>query len=380
MQNPIKTINFALVIELERHIEILLLDNDCVIVPDLGGFMAHYSEAHYDDSDQMFLPPSRTLGFNPALKMNDSLLAQSYIEAYDISYPEALKRIEDEVNELRQHIENEGYYELNDIGVLRVNEYGSYEFEPCEAGILTPALYGLSSVEIDPLESIAPAFVETKTRPVKIETATDSETKEEKAREVKMTSPLFDEDDNDDKVHIRVSVLRNIAAAAIAIFAFFLISTPLNNGSRKEMSMLNMNTETLTRILPKTTVQGVAEVKGITAKELNKKEENAIQKTEVENLETSSSSVSENQEVKPKEQNLPYYTIVLASHVSKKNAAAYVEKLRKAGFNEAQVYSGRSTTRVIFNQYKSEAEAYGALHEMREYTEFNDAWVYKVEG
>lgn len=380
MQNPIKTINFALVIELERHIEILLLDNDCVIVPDLGGFMAHYSEAHYDDSDQMFLPPSRTLGFNPALKMNDSLLAQSYIEAYDISYPEALKRIENEVNELRQHIENEGYYELNDIGVLRVNEYGSYEFEPCEAGILTPALYGLSSVEIDPLESIAPAFVETKTRPVKIETATDSETKEEKAWEVKMTSPLFDEDDNDDKVHIRVSVLRNIAAAAIAIFAFFMISTPLNNGSRKEMSMLNMNTETLTRILPKTTVQGVAEVKGITAKELNKKEENAIQKTEVENLETSSSSVSENQEVKPKEQNLPYYTIVLASHVSKKNAAAYVEKLRKAGFNEAQVYSGRSTTRVIFNQYKSEAEAYGALHEMREYTEFNDAWVYKVEG
>ena len=367
-------------IELERHIEILLLDNDCVIVPDLGGFMAHYSEAHYDDSDQMFLPPSRTLGFNPALKMNDSLLAQSYIEAYDISYPEALKRIEDEVNELRQHIENEGYYELNDIGVLRVNEYGSYEFEPCEAGILTPALYGLSSVEIDPLESIAPAFVETKTRPVKIETATDSETKEEKAREVKMTSPLFDEDDNDDKVHIRVSVLRNIAAAAIAIFAFFMISTPLNNGSRKEMSMLNMNTETLTRILPKTTVQGVAEVKGITAKELNKKEENAIQKTEVENQKTSSSSVSENQVVKPEEQNIPYYTIVLASHVSKKNAAAYVEKLHKAGFNEAQVYSGRSTTRVIFNQYKSEAEAYGALHEMREYTEFNDAWVYKVEG
>ena len=207
-----------------------------------------------------------------------------------------------------------------------------------------------------------------------------SETKEEKAREVKMTSPLFDEDDNDDKVHIRVSVLRNIAAAAIAIFAFFMISTPLNNGSRKEMSMLNMNTETLTRILPKTTVQGVAEVKGITAKELNKKEEKAIQKSEVENLETSSSSVSENQEVKPEEQNLPYYTIVLASHVSKKNAAAYVEKLHKAGFNEAQVYSGRSTTRVIFNQYKSEAEAYGALHEMREYTEFNDAWVYKVEG
>ena len=29
-------------IELARHIEILLLENDCVIVPELGGFIAHY--------------------------------------------------------------------------------------------------------------------------------------------------------------------------------------------------------------------------------------------------------------------------------------------------------------------------------------------------
>lgn len=74
-------------IELERHIEILLLENDCVIVPDLGGFMAHHCEARYDAEDHLFLPPQRTLGFNPQLKLNDSLLAQSYVEAYDISYP-----------------------------------------------------------------------------------------------------------------------------------------------------------------------------------------------------------------------------------------------------------------------------------------------------
>ena len=40
--------------------------------------------------------------------INDSMLALSYVEAYDISYPEALKRIGDEVNELKQHIQNEG--------------------------------------------------------------------------------------------------------------------------------------------------------------------------------------------------------------------------------------------------------------------------------
>ena len=87
---PKKWSNFALVIELDRHIEILLLDNDCVIVPGFGGFVAHHVEARYDKSDNSFLPPLRSLGFNPHLKnINDSLLAQSYVEAYDISYPEA---------------------------------------------------------------------------------------------------------------------------------------------------------------------------------------------------------------------------------------------------------------------------------------------------
>ena len=375
MQNPRKTINFALVIELERHIEILLLNNDCVIVPDLGGFMAHYSEAHYDDRDQMFLPPMRTLGFNPALKMNDSLLAQSYIEAYDISYPEAILRIEDEVSELRQHIENEGSYELNDLGILKMNEYGNYEFEPCEAGILTPTLYGLSTVEMEPLANMTSSFVEAKTRPIKVESILENDAKEtvheEKAQEVEMSSSYF-KDDNDDKVHIPVSVLRNIMAAAIAIFGFFLISTPLNNGSSKEMSMLNFDTETLTRILPKATIQGNAEVKGMKASEVHN---DAVVKYDNETTDKINKDIASVE----REITVPYYTLVLASQVSKKNASLYVEKLHKAGFNEAKIFTSHSSTRVIFNRYKTEAEAYNALREMREYTEFHEAWVYQVK-
>ena len=130
---------FAVVIKLERHIEILLLSNDCVIVPDFGGFMAHHVDARYDGRDSMFLPPLRTIGFNPQLKINDSLLAQSYVEAYDISYPEALRRIEEEVNEIRQVLENTGKYEFNNIGTIYLNDHGNYSFDPCEAGLLTPS-------------------------------------------------------------------------------------------------------------------------------------------------------------------------------------------------------------------------------------------------
>ena len=61
-------------IELARHIEILLLENDCVIVPELGGFIAHYQPAYYAESDNIYFPPMRTIGFNPQLTMNDGLL------------------------------------------------------------------------------------------------------------------------------------------------------------------------------------------------------------------------------------------------------------------------------------------------------------------
>ena len=81
-------------IKLDRHIEILLLENDCVIVPGLGGFVAHHVSARYDEQDGLFLPPYRTLGFNAQLRMNDSLLVQSYVDAYELSYPEALAQIE----------------------------------------------------------------------------------------------------------------------------------------------------------------------------------------------------------------------------------------------------------------------------------------------
>ena len=46
-------------IELTKHIEILLLENDCVIVPGLGGFIAHHQSAHYEEDEGVFLPPTQ---------------------------------------------------------------------------------------------------------------------------------------------------------------------------------------------------------------------------------------------------------------------------------------------------------------------------------
>ena len=146
--------------EIERHIESLLLRNDCVIVPDLGGFVAHHVDARYSEEECLFLPPTRMLGFNPQLTMNDSLLVQSYADTYDLSYPEALGRVEQEVAALRSALDEEGHCELEGLGTLYKNQEGKLSFAPCEAGILTPSLYALDSFEVKPLETAAKSEAE----------------------------------------------------------------------------------------------------------------------------------------------------------------------------------------------------------------------------
>ena len=125
------------------------------MVPGLGGFMTHHVCSTYSENDHQMFPPLRTLGFNPKLKANDNLLAQSYVEAFDISYPEAMQRIEDEVGELRERLNNDGKYVLNDIGTLTVNDEGNIEFTPIKAGLLTPELYALDSVSVKMLSELS---------------------------------------------------------------------------------------------------------------------------------------------------------------------------------------------------------------------------------
>ena len=337
-----KSRTFAAVIELERHIEILLLSNDCVIVPDLGGFMAHHVDARYDQTDCMFVPPIRTLGFNPQLKMNDSLLVQSYIEAYDISYPEALRRIEREVEELRSHLETTGEYELNDIGVLRFNSEGKLEFEPCEAGILTPELYGLDSFEMKPL---------AKEEPAAIEKAGETGMPQEKA------------------ITIKMSWLGGAVAAAAAVIVFLMISTPVSNSNKmaevQQSAFINFQTAP--------TAPSRSALPLGSSKNLPPKEE-AIPAAEV----TSEASPSEDME----EAEAGGFCIVMASQVSERNAKNFISLLEEKGYGEARILvsGAKNIRRVVYGTYESEAQAANTLRQLRKESRlFRDTWIMEIK-
>ena len=361
-------------IELERHIEVLLLNNDCVIIPNFGGFMVHHVEARYDEKDHIFLPPYRTLGFNPQLKMNDSLLAQSYIEAYDISYPEAIKRIESEVDELNQILDNEGEYELNDIGTLHRNEMGSFDFIPCDAGILTPYLYGLSSFELESLSSIKAKrnkeVIEAEKETTNIPTGIQALEKANIfANQSSLSNNTEDEQQDQEKsIRISISMLRNAAAVAILFVVLMLIPTPLSN-KKDKLIQSELNTSLLYKIIPNDVITekaGVNPLEKIASKPQTENAKAVKAKEVVEEVNT------------PKKQET-FYTIVLASRITKKNAEAYTESLKNKGLENAEMIAKGAHVKVICGRYESVKEAYKAMNKLNNNPDFADCWVTKIQ-
>ena len=361
-------------IELERHIEVLLLNNDCVIIPNFGGFMVHHVEARYDEKDHIFLPPYRTLGFNPQLKMNDSLLAQSYIEAYDISYPEAIKRIVSEVDELNQILDNEGEYELNDIGTLHRNDMGSFDFIPCDAGILTPYLYGLSSFELESLSSIKAKrnkeVIEAEKEITNIPTGIQALEKANIfANQSSLSNKTEDEQEDQEKsIRISISMLRNAAAVAILFVVLMLIPTPLSN-KKDKLIQSELNTSLLYKIIPNDVITekaGVNPLEKIASKPQPESTKEVKAKEVVEEVNT------------PKKQET-FYTIVLASRITKKNAEAYTKSLKTKGLENAEMIAKGGHVKVICGRYESEKEAYKAMNKLNNNPDFADCWVTKIQ-
>ncbi len=322
--------------------------------------MAHHREAGYDEHDGMFLPPQRTLGFNPQLKLNDSLLAQSYVEAYDISYPEALRRIEVEVAELKQHLDNEGYYELNDIGRLSFNPEGRLEFAPCEAGILTPELYGLSSFEFTPLAQTAKEAALPQPTLVAEASAEEASPSQEGAA-----------------ITIKMSWIRNAVAVAAALLAFLLMTKPMSEGVQTGISMSKITLPIIQQeaapqpspIAPETAPAAVPDA---SPSEINPR-------PSVSPSAPSPAAPAPVPDASQSEAPTLAYCIVAASQVSKKGADEFVKKLKAQGYTSARVNIYKDIRRVIIGSYPTEAGAYTELQKVHQNQDLAEAWVLKVK-
>ena len=403
-------------IELAQHIEALLLENDCVIVPGLGGFVGHYTPAVRLAEENRFLPPARVIGFNPSLKMNDGLLVQSYASVYGTSFSDATRRIEHQVCRLQNKLYEEGKVELANIGELRCSVYGALSFMPFDSKLTTPYLYGWQGFEMRELQAM----------PQQRTAAAGAD---------KSVAPIHRRRRN---FRMQGAMIRHAMSAVAAVLLFFLLSTPIENTGMMEenyarlmpselfsqmghpslvVTPVGLDVPAVAQQQPKKKVTvpvAVKEVKvkaAATAKAMPTEKtvkaapaEKAAKAAPAEKTVKAVSAEKAAKDIKavlaektakavpaekagqtakviPAEKLVPAakaakpYHIIVASVGSEQDAHRMAEQLKQKGFSKACAVIGNGKMRVSIQACSSEAEAYKALKEIRAMEAYQSAWV-----
>ena len=369
-------------IELAKHIEVLLLENDCVIVPGLGGFIAHYRSCVYNEDTGEFCPPARTIGFNPQLVMNDGLLVQSYMQAYNTDFPDATRKIEKLVQKQKEDIYRYGHIYLNNVGTLYYNMNGVYEFEPEANGFFTPSLYGLQG------------FTFPKLSPENVP--------QEKPFEYAMPRTVKTSTRRSSFHYRRWS--KNIVAIAAAILLFFLFSIPVENtylddaeyaslGSTGLFDAIKNHSMASSIITVSPSVQQQEKKQKTVKKQSVKNNINTLKPVAVKIEKVAAPSAKPAAHVvkdvkQPVEKKTPAANkvpqkattkadsyIIVASLATNSDAMQVVKQMQQKGYKEAQILESDGRFRVAINRYTNQTDAYKQIKELKKNADFASAWV-----
>lgn len=138
--------------KIDKHISNLLYDHECVIVPELGGFLTSYSHARIHPVQHTFSPPEKKIAFNVYLKQNDGLLANALAQEKQITYPAALKEIEVYVEKCRNELDSGRKFIIEEVGLLFRDVETNIRFEPFNNNNYLKDAFGLSQIQYLPVQ------------------------------------------------------------------------------------------------------------------------------------------------------------------------------------------------------------------------------------
>ncbi len=312
------------------HIEFLLHEHNCVIIPDLGGFVVNAIPSQKDDNN-VLLPPTCELVFNRDLTHNDGLLAESYMKTYDLSFERAMWSIENEVIELKHILRDKNYLDLDKLGSFSLTDDNRFTYKP---GIFVrPEYFGLSAIELKEFAVIQ------KTIPLTV-----SETD-------------------------RGGALKKIGftAAAVAAIILFMFVLPVSD-TAIERQTANISYEAEWFRPKNTTINSQAVQTVVEAEDLLDviSEDLSIDnESEAPSVEASNSGV----------ETYTYY-IVMGVFRGEISASKLIESLKDEGFSNANWLERPERYDVYAASFKNEEEAEVYLKEVhKKYTQHSDAWI-----
>lgn len=322
-------------------------------MPGMGAFLAHNVPASYNAEEQIFMPPHRTLGFNPQVTVDDALLLSEYLNDTTLSYEDACNLLEKDIARLRHSLSRKGTFRFGELGTFSMNINGEIAFEPENDGIDDPKNFGF-----EPL-----------------------------------VMPLLSQCEKKDIVIKRHDFGRYVAAAAAIILAFFFVTpvsdsaydpgmqasftgiAPKSNGPSSIMveAPLTFTKESSCEIAP---VADTATEKIITAEEVVSAEtaKPVAAEEEVSAAEPADAApINEAEAVRAEE--CAIFHIIVGSMPSAKGAQRAIKELSHKMDTEYSVVEGDRRFRIAVESFSNEKDANIALARIKK--TFPDAWVLK---
>ena len=131
----------------------LFWDNDCVMLPELGGFVCNSKPARYDEEKLEIVPPSRDVLFNARLTTHDGVLANALMRKHGMVYRDALQAVERLVASLKAQLEASGSVTLPGLGMLYQENDGMLRFMADAEFERMLGSFGHASIPLSPLDA-----------------------------------------------------------------------------------------------------------------------------------------------------------------------------------------------------------------------------------
>ena len=373
---------------LAKHIELLLRDNDCVILPGFGGFIAHAVPAYYVSEEHLYYPPSRSISFNTSITMNDGLLAQSYMRSYNVDYAQAVYLIDVAIEKLRDTLDEEGSVTIPRIGTIKQDIHQTVQFVAEPAGISSPLHFGLGTFAISTLAQL------------QVLPGTEVPKKEAIITQTARTIDL----------HIQKRALRQIVSTAAIFLLLLMAALPVGDLKPTDIASLQLtNIVSEPMACAPTDFEVVAieeaqdeqeaieiiesgtDIKNTIVPTIEVAEESIIEKTDtvvasgiiVEALAetiTNTPVATTEPEILQPTANTKTYHIIVASLPSKRGADEVIDGYVAKGYQQASLVERDNRVRISLMQFADKDEANNYLKTLRENDAFNNAWILPVNN
>ncbi|MDR0844710.1 MAG: SPOR domain-containing protein [Tannerella sp.] len=349
---------------ISAHIERLLLHNDCVIVPDFGGFVLQLSPAVYVCKEHIFKPSCKEMVFNPTLNHNDGLLLESYMQAYGMDAKDAQAALKKDVDELKYELDKNGTVWLGTVGSFGKGDGDALIFRPdTETSLFSVHSYGLVSFYLSPVRN---AEEIEEQQPV-VETVTVLPVL---ASEMKKSGRV---------IHLPVRRVVTVAGMIAAAVAFFLlISTPVTDVNQASYTASFIPSEMLQQktALPDSTVnqaEKTAEPSEITPVPVTAPSTPEVKEPPKDTVMPAKKAAETPTPVSEASKN---YYVIIGSFVTEKQANQFMTELNAGEFKNTGIVTSKENIRVYADKYDNRKDAEDLVNRLRTNEKFKNAWLF----